>query len=181
MTQPPEKLSEVLTFARELKMNYLVAMGTKETKSLFTSSETLPMTVVIDRAGKVREVIEGIMYPDEFDEKVKPLLMSLLVTPLKHSRRAKPQTINVQSATIVISTRGYQPARLTLRRGVPARLTLIRKVEETCGREIVIPAYGINRPLPLNTPVLVEFTPNKSGRFKFTCGMNMLRGLLVVP
>ena len=32
------------------------------------------MTVIIDRDGKVRDVVEGIMYESEFDEKVKPLL-----------------------------------------------------------------------------------------------------------
>jgi plastocyanin domain-containing protein len=63
---------------------------------------------------------------------------------------------------------------------VPAQITFIRKVEETCGRDVVIPAYGVNRPLPLNTPVVIQFTPKKSGRFKFTCGMDMLRGALVV-
>jgi hypothetical protein len=61
---------------RALKINYRVAIGTRATKLLFTTRETLPMTVVIDRDGVVREVIEGIMYPDEFDEKVKPLLLS---------------------------------------------------------------------------------------------------------
>ncbi|MCA1816289.1 MAG: hypothetical protein LC746_07765, partial [Acidobacteria bacterium] len=48
--------------------------GTKETKSAFTQSETLPVTVVIDRDGKVSEIIEGILLPDEFEQKVKPLL-----------------------------------------------------------------------------------------------------------
>lgn len=74
ITYPPEKKSEVRHFARALRINYRVAIGTKATKSLFTTSETLPMTIVIDRNGLVREVIEGIMYADEFDEKVKPLL-----------------------------------------------------------------------------------------------------------
>jgi hypothetical protein len=32
------------------------------------------MSVVVVRQGVVREVIEGIMYSDEFEEKVKPLL-----------------------------------------------------------------------------------------------------------
>jgi hypothetical protein len=59
-------------------MNYPVAMGIKETKSLFTSTETLPMTLVIDRDGVVRDVIEGIMYEDEFEQKVKPLLSGKL-------------------------------------------------------------------------------------------------------
>ena len=76
ITYPPEKLAEVRRFVRALKINYPVAIGTRATKLLFTTSETLPMTVVIDRDGVVREVIEGMMYPDEFDEKVKPLLLS---------------------------------------------------------------------------------------------------------
>jgi thiol-disulfide isomerase/thioredoxin len=74
VTYPPEKISDVRRFIRELKVNYPVALGTKATKNLFTTSETLPMTVIIDREGIVRDVVEGLLYPDEFEEKVKPLL-----------------------------------------------------------------------------------------------------------
>ena len=59
---------------RKLRVNYPIAIGTKETKSLFTISETLPITVVINPKGEVRDVIEGIMYKDEFDQRVRPLL-----------------------------------------------------------------------------------------------------------
>jgi peroxiredoxin len=76
VTYPPEDGSEVRRFMQETKMNYPVVIGTKETKHAFTTSETLPLTVIIDRDGKVRGMIEGIMYRDEFDEKVKPLLGS---------------------------------------------------------------------------------------------------------
>lgn len=75
ITYPPEKISDVRRFMRKLGINYRVAMGTKASKSLFSSSETLPVTVVIDRKGVMRDVIEGIMYRDEFDQKVKPLLL----------------------------------------------------------------------------------------------------------
>ncbi len=74
ITYPPQSLSEVRSFSRKLKINYHIVIGTKATKTLFTTAETLPMTVVIDREGVVREMIEGILYPDEFDQKVKPLL-----------------------------------------------------------------------------------------------------------
>jgi thiol-disulfide isomerase/thioredoxin len=77
ITYPPEKISEVRRFMRNRKVNYPVAMGNKATKALFTTSKTLPMTIVIDRQGVVREVIEGIMYEDEFDQKVKPLLVAM--------------------------------------------------------------------------------------------------------
>ena len=61
---------------QKLKMNYRVAVGTKATMELFTTSETLPLTVIIDQDGMVRDMVEGIMYSDEFDQKVKPLLVA---------------------------------------------------------------------------------------------------------
>jgi len=74
VTYPPETLSEVRGFAERSKANYPFALGSKSTKLLFTSSEVLPITVVFDRTGKMREVIEGMLLPEEFDEKIKPLL-----------------------------------------------------------------------------------------------------------
>lgn len=74
ITYPPERMTEVRRFARKLKINYPLSIGSKETKQTFTSSETLPLSVIIDQEGVVRGMIEGIMYSDEFEEKVKPLL-----------------------------------------------------------------------------------------------------------
>lgn len=86
ITYPPQKISEVRRFARKFKINYPVAIGTKAGKAQFTSSETLPVTVVIDRKGTGRDVIEGIMYRDEFDQKVKPLLLSVPPSRARPSR-----------------------------------------------------------------------------------------------
>jgi RND family efflux transporter MFP subunit len=86
----------------------------------------------------------------------------------------------LQAVTVILTERGYQPARVRLRRGVPARLTFVRKVEATCGTELLIPDYQIKRDLPFDEPVVVEFTPNKRGESEFTCGMKMLRGKIVV-
>jgi Cu+-exporting ATPase len=44
----------------------------------------------------------------------------------------------------------------------------------------VFPSLNIKRALPLNEPVVIEFTPAKSGDIAFACGMNMLHGTLVV-
>jgi len=38
----------------------------------------------------------------------------------------------------------------------------------------------IKRELPFNQPVTVEFIPAKAGEFKFACGMDMLRGKIIV-
>ena len=74
VTYPPQKLAGVRRFVRRAKVNYPVALGTKETKLLFTTSETLPMTIVIGTDGRIRDIIEGILLPEEFEQKIKPLL-----------------------------------------------------------------------------------------------------------
>jgi hypothetical protein len=75
ITYPPERRARVRRFARGLKVNYPIILGTREIKARFSSDETLPLTIVINRDGKVIEIISGILLREEFDEKIKPLLM----------------------------------------------------------------------------------------------------------
>ena len=86
----------------------------------------------------------------------------------------------VQSVTVTLTEDGYKPETIRLRRGVPARVTFVRKVEATCGTDLLIPDYQIKRDLPFNEAVVVEFTPNKPGESEFSCGMKMIRGKIVV-
>jgi peroxiredoxin len=74
VTYPPESVRGVRRFTARLKVNYPIALGTKKTKNLFDESETLPLTIVIDREGNIRDRIEGILLPEEFEQKIKPLL-----------------------------------------------------------------------------------------------------------
>ena len=53
---------------------------------------------------------------------------------------------------------GYEPAKLTVRAGQPARTAFVRTTDRTCGTEVVFPSLNIRRPLPLNEPVVIEFT-----------------------
>jgi thiol-disulfide isomerase/thioredoxin len=74
VTYPPQTLSEVRRFVRREKVNYPVALGTEQMMLRFTRSETLPMTIVIGKDGRVWDIIEGILLPEEFEQKIKPLL-----------------------------------------------------------------------------------------------------------
>ncbi|MEK6302722.1 MAG: efflux RND transporter periplasmic adaptor subunit [Acidobacteriota bacterium] len=87
---------------------------------------------------------------------------------------------SIQLATVVLTDKGYQPGSVRLRLGVPARVTFVRKVEATCGTELLIPDYQVKRDLPFDEPVVVEFTPTRRGVSEFSCGMKMLRGKIVV-
>jgi len=106
----------------------------------------------------------------------------------RDSRPSSPaQPVSNQSAAgmahgakVLVTETGYEPAKLTIRAGEVARITFVRTTDKTCGTEVVFPSLNIRRPLPLNEPVVVEFTPKSSGEIGFVCGMNMLRGTVVV-
>ena|SRR5947208_6252736 len=105
------------------------------------------------------------------------ILFAVLLTGAVQKTIAKPK---VQTATIKVTTRGYEPTRLKFRKGIPARVTFLRTTDATCVKEIVLPDFNIRHALPLNQPVVVTFTPQKRGTFAFVCGMNMMSGELIV-
>ena len=86
----------------------------------------------------------------------------------------------IQAVRVVVTKDGFKPASFTVRKDIPVQLTFVRQVEVTCVTEVVIPNYNIRRELPLKEPVLMEFTPTKTGNIGFACGMNMQRGNIVV-
>lgn len=112
---------------------------------------------------------------------VRTCLIALLVFSanfaLPITAEAKPRT---QRLTVRITQRGFEPETLKLRRGVPARITFLRTTDQTCATEVVLRDFGIRRSLPLNQAVVITLMPNKKGEFSFTCGMNMMRGKLIV-
>lgn len=85
-----------------------------------------------------------------------------------------------QPLKITVSKNGFEPKSLGVKKGQTVRLAFIRTDEENCGDEIVFPKQNIRKSLPLNETVLVEFTPTDSGEIGFACGMDMLRGKILV-
>lgn len=81
---------------------------------------------------------------------------------------------------VIVTEKGFEPSRVEVRAGAPTRITFVRTTEKTCATEVLIPSLNIKRALPLNEPVVVEFTPSKGGEISFACGMNMLKGSVVV-
>jgi plastocyanin domain-containing protein len=105
---------------------------------------------------------------------------ALLLTTLSTGASNAVARPRVQSARVKINERGYEPGSLKLRKGVRARVTFLRTTDATCAKEVVLPDFNIRRALPLNQPVVVSFTPTRKGTFDFVCGMNMMRGQLIV-
>ena len=85
----------------------------------------------------------------------------------------------VQEVKITVKG-GYSPDVVVVKQGRPVRLDFYRDETASCSEQVVFRDFGIARDLPAFMTTPVEFTPDKSGEFTFTCGMNMLRGKLVV-
>lgn len=75
---------------------------------------------------------------------------------------------------------GYAPDLVVVKQGRPVRLDFYRDESASCSEEVILGDFGIARPLPAFKTTAIEFTPDKAGEFTFTCGMNMIRGKLVV-
>ncbi|HEY8208092.1 MAG TPA: cupredoxin domain-containing protein, partial [Myxococcaceae bacterium] len=61
------------------------------------------------------------------------------------------------------------------------RLRITRTTDETCAKDLILPDYNIEKELPLNKAVDVEFTPSKAGKLKYGCSMGMMiAGVLIV-
>lgn len=93
---------------------------------------------------------------------------------------ARPGDTKAQEVHVAVSDAGFVPQRITLRAGIPARVTFTRTSDKTCATAVVFPSLNIRRELPLKTPVTIDVTPEHTGKIAFACGMHMLSGTIVV-
>jgi len=75
---------------------------------------------------------------------------------------------------------GYSPDVIVVRQNQPVRLDFYRDETASCSEQVKFPDFGIARDLPAYKTTPIEFTPDKPGEFTFTCGMNMMRGKIIV-
>lgn len=95
------------------------------------------------------------------------------------SQKAVATGGNIQEITVTVDG-GYDPSRIVVQAGKPVRLKFERKDPNSCLEQVMIPDFHIAADLPLNQVTTVEFTPETTGEYTFTCGMNMFRGAIVV-
>ncbi|WP_448598336.1 cupredoxin domain-containing protein [Thermoleptolyngbya sp.] len=94
------------------------------------------------------------------------------------SRKATTQD-GVQEVTVTVDG-GYEPSQIVVQAGQTVRLNFDRKDPSSCLEEVRFPEFRIAQALPLNQTTAIEFTPTQPGRYEFTCGMNMFRGVVEV-
>ncbi len=102
---------------------------------------------------------------------------SLLVAPPRDARAQEaPQVREIE----IVVRGGYSPSRIVVREGERVRLRFVRHEYSSCTREVVFPWLDLRRELPPHQPVVVELPAMRAGEYEFRCGMNMVRGTIVV-
>lgn len=114
---------------------------------------------------------------------MKKILMGALATlalVVATPAAASGDKKGVLTVELTVTSKGFEPANVKVKAGRPVRLVITRKTDKTCAKEIVLEDLGINQPLPLDTPVTVEFTPSEAGTLRYACAMDHIGGILTV-
>jgi plastocyanin domain-containing protein len=92
---------------------------------------------------------------------------------------AEVRASGVQEIDVTVKG-GYSPDVIVVKQGTPVRINFRREETASCSERVVFGDFRVARDLPAFKTTPVEFTPERAGEFAFTCGMNMMRGKLVV-
>lgn len=89
-------------------------------------------------------------------------------------------TIPRDAVRITLGTSGFAPTQLSLPAGKAVKLAVTRTTEPNCGNRIVFPSLGIAHNIAVGETVVIELPALAQGDLRFTCGMGMYKGVLVV-
>lgn len=82
---------------------------------------------------------------------------------------------------IEVTNSGYSPKQIEMKKGETIKLVVVRKTDSPCLKQIQFPTFGIKATdLPKGKPVEFVLKSDKEGSFSFACGMNMMKGTVLV-
>lgn len=119
---------------------------------------------------------------EEGPEQIEPRVEPQQAPAAAAEPAAAPDIIDgVQVIMVNVQDTGYFPSRIKLKAGVPAKIIFDQHGTTACAWDVKSPELGIElTKLPADTKTEVTFTPEKGGTYAFTCGMDMLRGAIIV-
>ena len=103
------------------------------------------------------------------------ILSAMLILGAADAKPAHAKTVEMS-----VTEKGFEPDKVTVKKGEPVHLVVTRKTDKTCATEIAIKDLNIKKELPLDKAVAIDFTPQKTGDITYACGMDMISGVLTV-
>ena len=111
-----------------------------------------------------------------------PLLTGILLFAACTQKSPPPTPIHVANGRIAIEVGdiSFQPTLISAPKKKQLTLVFTRTSTSPCGESVVIKGHDIRKDLPLNQPVEINLTPQEEGRIRFACGMDMMKGAIVI-
>lgn len=117
-----------------------------------------------------------------------PVTLTKVVQPISHffsserfeNTTTAPVAEGVQKITINVVNSGYNPKYIKVKKGIPVQLTLQSNNVYTCALSFILKEFDINVFLEATDSKTITFTPQKTGKFAYTCSMGMYSGTLEV-
>ena len=88
--------------------------------------------------------------------------------------------IEIQEVEIKVTSNGYSPERVQVKKGIPVKVTLKAQNAYSCAAAFRVPTLGISKNLGEVETQTFTFTPDKIGIIPFNCSMGMYRGTFEV-
>lgn len=85
-----------------------------------------------------------------------------------------------QNPEILITSNGYSPNYIKVKKGEVVNLKLISKDAYSCASAFRIPSLKIAKNLKVNETQTVSFIPREVGKIPFSCSMGMYKGVIEV-
>lgn len=115
-----------------------------------------------------------------------PITLPSVTIDLSGAGNSQAQTTSqlalpiTQNPIINITSYGYTPNIIRVKKGETVNLTLKSTNAFSCASAFRIPSLGISKNLQPNDTQLISFVPTKTGPIQFNCSMGMYRGVIEV-
>ncbi|MBI5168316.1 MAG: cupredoxin domain-containing protein [Candidatus Eisenbacteria bacterium] len=81
---------------------------------------------------------------------------------------------------VAVTEKGFEPAKIEVAKGTETTLVITRKTNATCATEAIFQETGRRYDLPLNEDVRILLPTDAPVTLHYACGMDMIRGEIVV-
>lgn len=120
----------------------------------------------------------------QFQRGGKVITVPFTVNAKEGDKKTAQTMENVQfpgdAKKVIISKNGFEPSEISFKKGEPMKIAFYRADSENCGGEVVFKDLNITKKLPVGEVVTVELKDLKTNEVSFACGMDMLKGKVIV-
>lgn len=120
----------------------------------------------------------------QFQRGGKVIVVPFVVNVKEGDKKTVQAAENVQfpndAKKVIVSKNGFEPSEISFKKGEPMKIAFYRTDSENCANEVVFKDINLTKKLPVGEVVVADLTDLKNNELSFACGMNMLKGKVLV-